>query len=98
MLLLVTLLPVIFLSYMKIPMKSSTMANMMKMVKLNFSGKKKLHKTAVKRLAVAELYSFTTLSSFLRMVATTSPPTLPKKRATTSNTFTLVAISARRAA
>ena len=46
-------------------------------------------RTIVNMLAVAELYSFTTLSSLLRMAATTRPPILLNMRPSTRKTCTL---------
>ena len=57
---------------------------------LNLSGKRRALSTAVNMLAVAELYSFTTLSNFFRMAATTSPPRLLNRSPSTRNIFTLV--------
>ena len=68
------------------------MERRMKTVILNLSGKRKALMTAVNILAVAELYSFTTLSSFMRMVATTSPPKLLKRRPSTTKTWILVLV------
>ena len=68
------------------------MARRMKTVIWNLSGKRTALMRAVKMLAVAELYSFTTLSSFFRMAATTSPPTLLKRRPSTTKTCTLVSV------
>ena len=68
------------------------MARRMKTVIWNLSGKRRALMTAVNMLAVAELYSFTTLSSFFRMAATTSPPTLLNRRPSTTKTWTLVSV------
>ena len=46
------------------------MASRIKIVISNLSGKRRALSTAVNMLAVAELYSFTTLSSFFRMADT----------------------------
>ena len=46
------------------------MASRMNIVISNLSGKRRALSTAVNMLAVAELYSFTTLSSFFRMADT----------------------------
>ena len=60
----------------------------MKMVNMNFSGKRKLQRRAVTMFAVAPLYSLTMLSSFLRIFATTRPPTLLKANAATRRILT----------
>ena len=52
------------------PVNSSAMASRMNIVISNLSGKRRELSTAVNMLAVAELYSFTTLSSFFRMADT----------------------------
>ena len=64
------------------------MAIKMKTVKVNFSGNRKLQTIAMNMLAVAELYSLTMLSSFLRIAATTRPPTLLVHNATNSKILT----------
>ena len=71
------------------------MARRMKTVILNLSGKRRALSTAVNMLAVAELYSFTTLSNFLRMAATTSPPRLLNRSPSTRNIFTLEEVELR---
>ena len=71
------------------PVKSSAMASSMKTVISNLSGKRRALSTAVNMLAVAELYSFTTLSNLLRIAATTNPPILLKVRPSTRNNWTL---------
>ena len=75
-------------SYKKIPMKRRIMALKMKKVNLNFSGNRKLQRRAVTMLAVAPVYSFTMLSSFLRMEATTRPPILLNTKARTNKMMT----------
>ena len=61
----------------------------MNQVILNLSGKRMALMTAVNMLAVAELYSFTTLSSFFRIAATTRPPTLLKRSPSPRKSLTL---------
>ena len=78
-----------FLSYKNIPVKRSPIARTMNQVIWNLSGKRMALRMAVNMFAVAELYSFTTLSSLLRMAATTRPPILPKRRPSTRKSLTL---------
>lgn len=57
------------------------------MVKANLSGKRKAHATPVKMLAKDPVYSFTMLSRYLRIDATTSPPRDPKSKAIKKRAF-----------
>ena len=71
------------------PEKRSSMASKMNIVISNLPGKRRALSTAVNMLAVAELYSFTTLSSLFRMAATISPPILVNRRPSTRKICTL---------
>ena len=77
------------------PEKRSSMASKMNIVISNLPGKRRALSTAVNMLAVAELYSFTTLSSLFKIAATTRPPILLNKRPSTRKTCTLEEVELR---